>query len=161
MPHRLLLLDNTVLTNFALVGRPHLALALWLSNACATTRDVIAEYELGVATRGLTADAWHDLLVLPMQPDEAAFADPLSSRLGRGERSCIAMAVSHQALFATDDADARRVAQSYGLPLTGTVGLLALAVQQGLLTLADGNRLLNDMVTCGYRSPLSRLDEFL
>jgi predicted nucleic acid-binding protein len=38
------------------------------------------------------------------------------------------------------------------------LGILALAVRRELLTLAQANTLLNDMVAAGYRSPMQKLD---
>jgi predicted nucleic acid-binding protein len=61
-------------------------------------------------------------------------------------------------LFASDDADARAAAQRRGIPVTGTLGILALAVRRKLLTLAQANALLNDMIAAGYRSPMQKLD---
>ena len=63
MPSKLILLDNTVLSNFALVGRPDLVLTLW-GDACATTTAVMAEYQAGMDSRGLPPDSWKDLTVL-------------------------------------------------------------------------------------------------
>jgi hypothetical protein len=42
-----LLLDNTVLTNFALVGRSDLPLRLWSGGACITPA-VLGEFQAGV-----------------------------------------------------------------------------------------------------------------
>jgi predicted nucleic acid-binding protein len=47
------------------------------------------------------------------------------------------------------------------VPVTGTVGVLDVAVRRGLLTLAQANGLLADMIAAGYRSPLDRLDELV
>lgn len=46
---RLVVLNNTPLTNFALVQRPDLIFSLWSSAAC-TTPAVLAEYERGVSS---------------------------------------------------------------------------------------------------------------
>lgn len=154
------LLDNTVLTNFALVARPDLVLDLWGTH-CATTLAVMVEYQAGVSTRGLPADIWDVLDQLSPQPAEQDFADRLLPRLGQGERSCIAIAVHRQGLFACDDAEARREAQRLGLTVTGSIGILILNVRQSRLTLANGNMLLADMVAQGYRSPVATLDDLL
>jgi predicted nucleic acid-binding protein len=60
--------------------------------------------------------------------------------------------------FASDDADARAAARRLGVSVTGTLGILALDVRCELLTLAQANALLADMVAAGYRSPMERLD---
>jgi predicted nucleic acid-binding protein len=58
-----ILLDNTVLTNFALVGRPDLVLSLWGELAC-TTPAVQNEYQVAVAAGLVSATAWADLPVV-------------------------------------------------------------------------------------------------
>jgi predicted nucleic acid-binding protein len=114
------LLDNTVLTNFALLNRPDLVLDLW-TGACTTTA-VLAEYQAGTAVRPLPADCWQTLTLVDLTPEETAVAQQLAHHPGAGERTCIAVAHCRNGLFASDDADARRAAQMYGIPLTGTSG---------------------------------------
>jgi uncharacterized protein len=57
-------------------------------------------------------------------------------RLGSGETSAIALALAHQAAVLIDERAARCTAARLGLPLIGTVGLLILAKQKGLIRLA-------------------------
>lgn len=160
MTSRPVLLDNTVLTNFALVGQPDLILDLWGTN-CATTMEVITEYQAGIISRGLPANSWENLTRLTLQPAEQSFADQLRSQLGSGERSCIAVAVHRQGLFVCDDAIARREAQKHGVMVTGTIGILLLNIRQSNLTAVEGNALLTDMIIQGYRSPVTTLDRLL
>jgi predicted nucleic acid-binding protein len=157
---RLVLLDNTVLTNFALVNRPDLVLDLW-GNGSTTTPEVIKEYQAGVAGRGLPAGIWNALTQLTPNPIERDFADRLPPKLGSGERSCLAIAVYRHGLFVCDDAEARREAQRIGLTVTGSIGILVLNVRQGRLTLVEANALLEKMIAHGYRSPASTLDDLL
>lgn len=57
---------------------------------------------------------------------------PLVAGLGMGEREVLALALELEApLVILDDALARRFAQRLDLPLTGTLGLLLKAKQQG------------------------------
>lgn len=154
------LLDNTVLTNFALVGRPDLVFSLWGAK-CMTTTAVMSEYKAGVISRGLPADSWKGLVQWTLHPAEQAFADGLPPQLGAGERSCIAVAVHHQALFASDDAKARQEAKRHGIAVTGTLGIMVLSVRQGLLSLDEGNAILAEMIAQGYRSPVATLDNLL
>ena len=157
---RLLILDNTVLSNFALVGRADLVFAL-AGMSGATTTAVMQEYTMGITARGLDAAIWRDLQLLTLLPAEEALTATLPRQLGLGERSAIAVAVQRGALLATDDAAARRIARQQGVVVTGTLGLLALAVRQNVLTLAEGNELLEAMIGQGYRSPLGNLDELV
>ncbi len=156
----LVFLDNTVLTNFALVGRSDLVLNLW-GEACATTPSVMEEYQAGVFSRGLSPDIWNSLPEMPLNAVEQAFADRLPLSLGNGERSCIAVAVHHRGMFACDDAVARREAQRLGLTITGTIGILVMNIRQGKLTAAEGNAIMIDLITQGYRSPITTLDDLL
>jgi predicted nucleic acid-binding protein len=150
------LLDNTILANFAAVNRPDLVLNLW-STAC-TTPAVQLEHQMGIASGRFTEDAWQNLPMTELTLTEALFADRLNKRFGAGERTCIAVAYLRHGLFASDDLDARRMAQSYGIPVTGTIGILLLAIRQGALTLAAGNELLKQLIEVGYHPPVTVLD---
>lgn len=160
MPTRLVLLDNTVLTNFAMVNRPDLVLDLWGTDS-ATTPAVMAEYQAGVISRGLPADIWDSLLQLTPDSVEKDFAERLSPKLGSGERSCLAIAVYRKGMLACDDAEARREAQRLDLPITGSIGILVLNVCQEKLARAEANALLEEMIALGYRSPVPTLDDLL
>ncbi|MDR0585940.1 MAG: DUF3368 domain-containing protein [Treponema sp.] len=67
-------------------------------------------------------------------------ADPLKTRmlqndLELGEASTIALAVeTPESLLILDDKKARRVAADLGLPLTGTLGVIAKAYRTGVIT---------------------------
>lgn len=93
--------------------------------------------------------------------EERAFAERLPAQLGAGERTCIAAAVYREGQFASDDNLARREAQKHGVAVTGTVGIFVLNVQLNRLSLAEGNRLLAEMITQGYRSPVKSLDQLV
>jgi predicted nucleic acid-binding protein len=119
----LVILDNTVLTNFGLVQRPDLVMRLWPGTVC-TTQEVVDEYQAGVRVAGLLPEAWEDLPVLDLTPSEIAFSLSLPQRLGAGERACLAVAVNRQTILATDDRDARQYAQRADLTVAGSVGIL-------------------------------------
>jgi predicted nucleic acid-binding protein len=154
------LLDNTVLTNLALVNRADLATHLWANAAC-TTPSAMAEYQIGVANGLLPPDVWEDLPVLTLTDDEVAFAASLRPRLGAGERTCLAVALHRQGLLVSDDLDARNTARRHGIPTTGTVGILVLCVRRGYLSRDHGDALLAEMRALGYRSPVVTLAPLL
>ena len=152
-------LDNTVLTNFALVKHTALVFRLW-PTAC-TTAEVMAEYQTwrvvgSCAGAGVveTADCF-------TERDRVSLAASLSSRLGAGERTCLAVAYERHGLFVSDDLDARLSAQRLGLEITGTLGVLVLSVKRKLLSRKAANDALTAMIASGYRSPLDRLDPLL
>jgi predicted nucleic acid-binding protein len=157
---QIVLLDNTVLSNLALVGQTDLVFHLWAARV-ASTPEVLREYEMAARAGLLPPHAWADLPLMDLTPQEVAMSKTFSQRLGHGERSCLALAHSRGALFASDDADARAAARQLGLPVTGTLGILALAVRREVLTLEQANALLADMVAAGYRSPVEELDELV
>jgi predicted nucleic acid-binding protein len=157
---RPVLLDNTVLVNFAVVDRPDLVLDGPFEHVC-TTPAVKAEYQMGVAEGQVPESTWGSLPCVELTPDEANLAQALSKRLGPGERSCLAVALHRDGLFASDDADARDVARQRDIPITGTLGFLVVAVKHGLCSRSHANMLLETMIDSGYRSPIDRIDSLL
>ena len=69
----------------------------------------------------------------------------------------MAAAKRTEGMLATDDGDARRSAQRNKVVVTGTVGILRLAVEQGLLTEPEANDLLEGLIEMGYFSPIARV----
>jgi predicted nucleic acid-binding protein len=154
------LLDNTVLTNLALVNRAELVTSLWATSAC-TTPAVLAEYQAGVSSGLLPPNAWANLPIVTLNEEEVAFAVALPPRLGAGERTCLAVAVHRQGLLASDDLDARHIARRHGVSTTGTVGILVLCVRRGHLSRDQAEALLAEMRALGYRSSVTSLAPLL
>ena len=154
--NRIAILDNTVLSNFALVKRPDLVNSFWPGLAC-TTPTALGEYLSASDKIAFPVEYWSELPVLELSEQEEQLARQFSARLGAGERSCIAVAILRQGLFVSDDLDARRIARDRNVLLSGTLGILIGCVQRNLLTMAQANRLLGIMIAAGYRSPVSEL----
>ncbi|HBY61768.1 MAG TPA: DUF3368 domain-containing protein [Solibacterales bacterium] len=76
---------------------------------------------------------WLESMSAPSVPD------PMLGVLDEGEREAIALAVSLKAdLILLDEARARRAAsERFGLPVTGTLGVLHRAARVGLIDVAD------------------------
>ena len=71
---------------------------------------------------------------ITMRRPASETALPLVTDLGRGETEVLMLALEHREMIAVlDDGLARRVAESLGLPLTGTLGLLLDAKNAGLI----------------------------
>jgi predicted nucleic acid-binding protein len=60
-------------------------------------------------------------------------------------------------VFCSDDFAARRLARSYGLTISGTLGVLVALVHDGQLSFEEAELLLQEMIRCGYRSPVDSL----
>ncbi len=84
----------------------------------------------------------------------------LNSKFGRGEASCLAIALHRNAGILTDDLDARRFAQQGCISVSGSVGILVKAIDGGQLSKEQGNHLLHLMIAEGYYSPVETLDQF-
>jgi predicted nucleic acid-binding protein len=154
------LLDNTVLTNYAQVGRPHIVSDIWGEMIC-TTPEVLAEYAAGTMTGVVPDGVWDTLQSVALSTEEHQFALSLPSRLGSGERSCLAVAVYRGWLFVSDDADARLIANRLGVPITGTLGILIRAVKEGVISFDTAEGLLQAMIAYGYHTPVQTLSNLI
>ena len=153
----LVLLDTTVLTNFALVELPSIPKDLWGNKAC-TTSEVLEEYATGVETGKLPRVDWTQLKIIILSSEEQLFGVQRFPNLGRGERTCLVIAMLRQAMLATDDHLAPRAAKLQRIQLIGTVGILKTCVQSGLLSQLEAQQKLDQMIAAGYYSPVLKLD---
>jgi predicted nucleic acid-binding protein len=74
--------------------------------------------------------------------------DSLSVHLGKGEAEAIVLAKEKNALLIIDDKDGRAMAENLKVPVTGTVGLLMLAAEDGKINL---KKALDDLIASGFR----------
>lgn len=153
---RLVLLDNTVMSNFAHAQVVSAIYDLWGQSVC-TTPDALAEYQDGIARVALPRLAWREIQVIKLSEEKQSFGLELSARLGKGERSCLSVARRRNGVFATDDRFARQIAQRYKVAIIGTVGILLLCIKRNILTDMQAQAALEQMVDFGYRSPIDDL----
>lgn len=151
----MILLDTTVLSNFAHIERLDL-LRLALPDA-ATTPHVTAELGRGVASDRLPACDWGWLDVVELTRSEETSLARVRLVLDDGEASCIAVALEREASLFSDDLDARRYAQRHGIHVSGTLGVLSLLVKRKHLAVAEADDCLQGMIAHGYRSPVRSL----
>jgi hypothetical protein len=159
--------NNTVLTNFSLVGRLDILRRLFgkVYVTYEVREEVLrgldegygfmcqAEEEIGVGT-----ESWLELVSFDSPAEEQSFRE-FTDSLGFGEASCLALARHRGWLVLTDDKSARRHLHREKLPVTGTLGILKLAVERDWLSVEEGNDLLRRMTTAGYRSPYRDLGD--
>ena len=166
------LFNTTALSNFAAIARFDLLKSLYLGKAF-TTIEVSHELQRGIhAGYRHLESAWQQIrdvhpssgwirILTPETPEEYQLQAELDNRLDQGEASCLALAVTRQFIFVTDDLAARRLASEKNVLLTGTLGILIRGVQGKFLPLTEANHLLKIMVHQGYRSPVNCLDDFI
>ena len=152
----LVVLDNTVLSNFAQARLASIVLSLW-QDQVGTTLEALSEYRAGTQAVGLFPSAWETLQILETAPSEKEFEASLSARLGKGERSCLAVTHMRNGLLATDDLLARKIAARYRITTIGTVGILVQCIHAKTLTQRQADRALTRMIEAGYRSPVRNL----
>ena len=157
----MILLDNTVLSNFALV-KELLLLKEFCREEGATTVKVVAEFDAGV-TRGLFKPpdfSWLKILDFENEIEKSMFAR-LNQRLGAGEASCLTLAILRKYDFLSDDMMVRKMAYREGVRISGSIGVLITLVKMDRITLGTGNNILSSFIRRGYFSPTDKLDEFL
>jgi predicted nucleic acid-binding protein len=158
-----LIANNTVISNFALVARLDLLRNLY-GEICITP-EICNEIEEGIRCgydfQKLTkveADNGEWLFVTYLDAQEKEHIKKLVIRLDIGEASCIAVAKSRKWIFLTDDKLARNVCNSINVKYIGTIGILKTALARNLISIDEGNKLLQIMIDNGYYSPVTRLD---
>ncbi len=155
------LLNNTTLSNFSAIAQPDLVRQAFPREEIVTVAAVLTEHANGVNGEHFAACDWSWLTVLQLTPVEQKELEQIPRRLGLGESACLVIAKSRGLRFATDDWDARRAAQRLGIPITGTVGVLAILVKDGKLTVAEADALLARMIAAGFRAPVTNVKDVI
>ena len=161
-----LIINNTVLSNFAFADRLGFLWAIF--QKAYLTPEVFHEVEAGIRdgykfqerTKKMVEDREWLILKEPNQR-ELDLYHKLLLRLGAGEASCLAIAKGKGWLFLTDDLNARKAAIQLDVKVSGTIGVLRIAVEKEFISIGEGNRLLHAMIDNGYFSPISDLSLLL
>ena len=149
-------LDNTAVSNFAVVGRMDILRDRY-GGRLLVTPEVLVEAEQGpgrgVLRRALD-EGWVELRKVYADSEEyVVFVELRDRGLGMGEASSIAVCSAGGTwVFVSDDLDARKEARRRGVDVVGTYGILARHVVDGALSLDEGNELLRRMIEAGFRS---------
>jgi predicted nucleic acid-binding protein len=162
MPSGELVFDTTCPLYLTAAGHEHL-LAERYGGRCYLPDEARAEIERGEAEhnyncrRLLTASWWRPLAI--REPEDQALFFELLQRWGklernRGEAASIVLARRLGATAVIDDSQARRAAQTLGVPITGTVGILARLTVEGRLDELSAWAIHQGIVQLGFRSPL-------
>lgn len=153
----LALLDNTVLSNFAIIHRTDL-IRVALEEA-ATVPQVLDEFRAGVLNGRVPPADWSWLSVLSPTDEEQELFAKIALRLNDGEAACLAVAAQRGGQILTDDHDAREIAAKMRVSVSGTIGLLIRLIGTGVLEVPQADELLREMIAAGYRSPITSLTQ--
>jgi|SRR5215217_1722095 len=159
-------IDSTVVLNF---GK---AESLWIvDQALIETKMVVEEVKAEILhpasvvsqLRDALAGGWLHLHRLSLDAEHAAMEALRQQRprLGDGECASLAVCVAYGWALASDDRDARRVAASRGVPVTGTTGILLRAVRRELIELPMAESVFERMIAAGYHAPVTRLSDLM
>lgn len=154
----MVLVDNTVLSNFAKVNRLNLLKKAF--KKVYVTEHVLGEFKRGVE-RCVLPNLSIDFEVLKLRDEEFELYNSLRVKLGKGEASCLAIAKKRGMKILTDDSDARKIANILGVPVSGTVGVLVRCIERNVISKEEGNQILKDMISKGFYSPISDLNEIV
>src|SRR4030042_1951505 len=154
----MILIDNTVLSNLALIGELHL-LQDYSRGKGTTTDYVLAEFERGVK-EGIFINTnldWLEVLTLVEYKEKTLF-EILSKRLGAGESSCLAIAINRGYDLLSEDMAVRKIAMREGIRLSGSIGVLLELIRIDRISTEKGNTILRGFIKHGYFSPVDKLD---
>ena len=154
----MILLDNTVLSNFALVKQMSL-LKEYCGDKAASTNDVSDEFKQGVKERIFADTEFEWISRLDLNEKENIMFLNFCKKLGRGEASCLAIAISRGYDLLSDDMAVRKIALREGVRFSGSIGVLLELIRMDRIGIEKGNDILNGFIQCGYYSPINKLDE--
>lgn len=166
MPEPSYFFDTVSLSNFALAHALGLLVKRY-GNTALVSNEVLDEVMAGVAAGYSALQQIVDLVdqqvfasVLLKTAERRVFAEVIA-HLGAGEASCIAAASRRNGIVVTDDRAARTACCERGIPFTGTVGILKAACIDGQASVEEAERVLADMVSHGFYSPVQRIRDIL
>lgn len=93
-----------------------------------------------------------------IEPENRIAVDSISMHLGKGEAEAIVLAKEKNTLLIIDDKDGRTMATNLGIQITGTVGLLLLAADDGKI---DLKKTLEDLMASGFRLSKSEFKKII
>ena len=155
--------DTCVISNFALAGALGILEGLYRNKAYIidiVSIEILPGIQSGLAQLETILKAvqagWLKETGLRSGKERGLF-ETLSVSLGLGEVSSIAVAKRRGFRFALDDRVARAAAARLGVPLTGTLGVLAKAARGGIGDLSTADAYLLKMIESGFFSPVRSL----
>ncbi|MCK4394907.1 DUF3368 domain-containing protein [Candidatus Bipolaricaulota bacterium] len=162
----MIVVDATVLSNLARTNQMSLLEKLYGQIIMPSQvheeilKGITAGYDFLEEVNKIVEADWVKLAMLENEKERTLFRSLLDV-VGYGEAAGIAIAKERDLVFFSDDRKARRVAHDQGVKISGTLGMLELAVEEEKLSIGEADEALSKMVQGGYRSPIQSLKELL
>lgn len=161
--------NNTVIVNFARAGRldmlrkvtRQLFLPIQVYNEIVAGIVKGHKFQEEVRAEILRRDADKWLIMVGLTSPELSLYAQFATNLGAGEAAGMAIAKSREWVFLSDDKKARRLARQADIRVSGTLGVLKMAVEKRLYTLPQVEETLQAMLTAGYYAPMQSVYELI
>lgn len=156
-------LDATVISNYASTSSiGFLGDLLETPVVVPAVRDEIEQgAELGHEYLIRAVEAFDEELAVSDVPPEIA-EENLRKRLDHGEVEALRGAIDHDGTIATDDLAARRLATELDIPVTGSIGLLVLGIERGMIDTETADEWIEMWRReRGYYAPVESVTELL
>ena len=160
--------NTTVISNFSLIGRLDILEDLFpvLYITPQVREEIIRGLQEGYQFLEAAlphikiSSGWLRLVDFETETEQESYYQ-FCKKLHSGEASCLAIAKHRNWLLLTDDQAARKLAKSNHVELSGTIGILILAVKHKIISVAEADNSLIGMVKGNYRSPVASISEFI
>lgn len=123
-------------------------------------KGIAAGYDFLKSIDEIVDEDWIKLVTLESGKERTIFKGLLDT-VDYGEAAGITIAQKRDLAFLSDDRKAREVAQEQGVVISGTLGILKVAVEESELTVDEADEVLSRMIRGGYRSPIQSIKEVL
>ena len=161
----MIVVNATVLSNLARVDRIRILKELFdrIIIPMQVYEEILRGIEAGYAflktvDEIVEEENWMNLEPLKGKKERRLFKGLLET-VGYGEAAAIAIAKERALLFASDDKVARKTAKGHGVKVSGTLGILQIAIEKGKLLTEEADEALQGMIQGGYRSPIRSMKE--
>jgi len=125
---------------------------IWVPEPVA--KEILARGENDISAQAIKRTTW-----LISKPVTAIPINVLEWRLGKGESSVLALAIEHSTEAIIDDLQGRNCAASLKIPVRGTLGIVLVAKQRGIIPAA--RPVIEDMMKTGLYLSKKVLDQAL
>lgn len=133
MAKRAVVLDTSVLSAFAKIGRLHLLKTILEGYRVLIPDSVYRELSLPSPSDDPKGEEHETIIGTWMQIEPVEDTAKKHSRLGRGEAGVLQLAKQHNAIAVLDDLAARKQAKREDILVSGTLGLLKKAAAKGVI----------------------------